>query len=162
MMNIPPESLPQRQKLPHGAAPWVRGEIVYFVTVCCSPRGINQLCVGPVSTAIWESLEFRQQRRDRFVHLWLLMPDHLHALVSFSKAQNLTKTIANWKEITAKKAAIGWQRDFFDHRLRSAQELREKETYIRQNPVRKGVVERAEDWKFVWCPDGGPSGPALP
>lgn len=90
------------------------------------------------------------------------MPDHLHTLISFSKEQNLTKTIATWKEITAKKTGISWQRDFFDHRLRSAQELQEKEAYILQNPVRKGLVGRAEDWKFLWQPDGGPSGSALP
>jgi putative transposase len=157
-----PESLPQRQKLPHGAAPWVRGEIVYFITICCSPRHLNQLCLEPLAPTVWESIAFRQQRRDWFVHLWLLMPDHLHALVSFSREQNMMKVIANWKEIIAKKTGIKWQREFFDHRVRSAHELKEKEDYIRQNPVRKGLVDRPEDWKFVWRPDGGPSGAALP
>lgn len=96
------------------------------------------------------------------MHLCLLMPDHLHALVSFPIDRDLTKVISNWKEIAAKKAGIVWQRDFFDHRLRSAQELREKEAYISLNPVRKGLVGEPEDWEFVWRPDGGPSGPALP
>lgn len=90
------------------------------------------------------------------------MPDHLHALISFPKDHDLTKTMSNWKEIIAKKMGVRWQRDFFDHRLRSAQELQEKADYICQNPVRKGLVSKAEDWKFIWRPDGGPSGPALP
>lgn len=123
---------------------------------------MNQLCSEPVAATIWESISFRQQRGDWFMHLCLLMPDHLHALTSFSREQALTKTIANWKEIIAKKTEVIWQRDCFDYRIRSARDLQEKEDYILQNPVRKGLVSRAEDWKFVWRPDGGPSGPALP
>jgi REP element-mobilizing transposase RayT len=161
-MQVPPDKFPARKKLPHGAASWVRGEVIFFVTIGCSPRGLNQLCSEAVSAAIWESVEFRQQRGDWGVHLWLLMPDHLHALISFPKDHNLSKTMSNWKEIIAKKTGVHWQRDFFDHRLRSAQELQDKANYICRNPVRKGLVSRAEDWKFIWRPDGGPSGPALP
>jgi len=158
-----PQNLPQRQKLPHGIPVWARHEAIFFVTVCCATRGTNQLCLDPVAASIWESIEYRQQRCDWFVHLWLLMPDHLHALISFPTERDPAKVIANWKEIIAKKAGIHWQRDFFDHRLRSDESHQEKTDYIRQNPVRKGLVGKTEDWKFVWVPtDGGPSGPALP
>jgi REP element-mobilizing transposase RayT len=78
------------------------------------------------------------------------MPDHLHALISFPKDVNSTKTIAGWKEIVAKKSDIRWQRDFFDLRLRSHESHEEKAAYIRNNPVRKGLVSEAADWKFVW------------
>jgi len=87
------------------------------------------------------------------VRLWLLMPDHLHALISFPRETNPTKVVSNWKEIVAKKSGIAWQRDFFDHRLRSHESHQEKATYIRQNPVRKGLVSKAEDWKFIWEPN---------
>ncbi len=87
------------------------------------------------------------------MRLWLLMPDHLHALISFPRETNPTKVVSNWKEIVAKKSGIAWQRDFFDHRLRSHESHQEKATYIRQNPVRKGLVSKAEDWKFIWEPN---------
>jgi putative transposase len=151
---------PQREKLPHGTPPWVKSDAIFFITICCTLRGKNQLCIEPVAAAIWESIAFRQNRRDWFVPLWLLMPEHLHALVSFPHDSNPAKVIANWKEITAKKTGIMWQRDFFDHRLRSDESHEEKANYIRQNPVRKGLVTKAEDRKFVWesaRPDGGPS-----
>ena len=151
-MNIPPEGPPQRQKLPHAVPAWVHGDIIFFITICCVPRGANQLCTDQVSTVIWESVAFRQKRGDWFVHLWLLMPDHLHALISFPKERDFTKVVANWKEMTTKKAPIRWQRDFFDHRLRSNESFQEKTDYIRQNPVRKGLVTKQEDWKFVWTP----------
>ncbi len=117
------------------------------------PRGLNQLCSEVTSATIWESVAFRQKRGDWHVLLWLLMPDHLHALISFPKEKNPVKVISNWKEIIAKQTGIAWQRDFFDHRLRTAESHEEKAFYIRQNPVRKGLVTRPEDWKFIWQPD---------
>lgn len=36
-----------------------------------------------------------------------------------------------------------WQRDFFDHRLRSIESAAEKAQYIRMNPVRAGLVNRS-------------------
>ena len=81
------------------------------------------------------------------------MPDHLHALISFPLERDPAKVMANWKEILAKKTGVHWQRDFFDHRLRSGESLQQKAEYIRQNPVRKGLVHSAEDWKFVWEPN---------
>ena len=81
------------------------------------------------------------------------MPDHLHALVSFPRDSSPTKVMAGWKEIVAKKTSVTWQRDFFDHRLRSDESHEEKAAYIRQNLVRKGLVAHAEDWEFVWEPN---------
>lgn len=80
------------------------------------------------------------------------MPDHLHALITFPKDGEFTKVLTNWKEIVAKRTTTRWQRDFFDHRLRSDESLQEKANYIREDPVRKGLVTRPEDWKFVWMP----------
>jgi hypothetical protein len=35
-----------------------------------------------------------------------------------------------WKRWTARQMGIEWQRDFFEHRLRSDESLREKTDYI--------------------------------
>ena len=45
---------------------------------------------------------------------------------------------------------MDWQCDFFDHRLRDHHEVEEKTSYILMNPVRKGLCERAEDWRWVY------------
>jgi hypothetical protein len=45
---------------------------------------------------------------------------------------------------------IDWQDDFFEHRLRNDESARQKADYILANPVRKGLVSRAEDWPHVW------------
>ena len=43
-----------------------------------------------------------------------------------------------------------WQEESFDHVLRSDESLKEKCEYIRQNPVRRGLVQRAEDYRWLW------------
>ncbi|HVT73324.1 MAG TPA: hypothetical protein VHD61_09315 [Lacunisphaera sp.] len=146
------EGLPQRKNLPHGTPSWVRDDAIYFITACCRPKGVNQLCLDPVASIIWESIEFRQTRGDWHVHLWLLMPDHFHALISFPREVRPARVLAGWKEMVAKRTSVHWQRDFFDHRLRSLESHEEKAAYIRQNPVRKALVRDAAEWKFVWEP----------
>jgi hypothetical protein len=41
-----------------------------------------------------------------------------------------------------------WQREFFDHLLRNNESYEEKWQYVRQNPIRHGLVTRVEDWPF--------------
>jgi hypothetical protein len=42
-----------------------------------------------------------------------------------------------------------WQRQFFDHLLRSPQSYGDKWTYVRENPVRARLVAKAEDWPYA-------------
>jgi len=169
-MPLQKTHLPARKTLPHATPPWVTADHIFFITICCCSRAGNQLCHSAVAADLFESVEFRQARGDWFVHLLLLMPDHLHGLMSFSRDADMKRIIAQWKERTAKKSGVHWQRDFFDHRLRRDESYEEKAHYVRMNPVRKGLVVSAEKWPFVWEPDGkhlfhrsgGPSGPALP
>lgn len=143
------EELPIRKRLPHGRPAWVNDKAVFFITVCCKEREKNLLCHDDVAEKIFESVRFRHERGDWFVHLFLLMPDHLHGLMSFPVDRAMKPTVAKWKEYAAKQTGISWQRDFFDHRLRSDESYVEKASYVRMNPVRKGLAEKAEDWKYV-------------
>ena len=145
-------ALPSRKKLPHGIPPWVNPESVFFITICCSKRRWNALCPDAVTAnTLWESALFRQEElRHWWLHLFLLMPDHVHALISFSPEHGMKKTVTGWKKFTAGNFKIDWQRDFFDHRLRNRESFEEKALYIRKNPVRAGLVEKPEDWPYAW------------
>ncbi|MBI2516648.1 MAG: transposase [Opitutae bacterium] len=155
--------LPQRRHLPHEMPPWVEAGATFFVTVCCQPRRANQPCHRTTADTIFESVSFRQHRLDWHVSLLVLMPDHLHFLVSFPNDASLRKTILSWKALIARKTGVRWQRDFFDHRLRSDESFEEKAQYIRRNPVRAGLVSIAANWEFMWEPNiGGAGRPALP
>ncbi|HUJ11909.1 MAG TPA: competence/damage-inducible protein A [Verrucomicrobiae bacterium] len=150
----PSAPLPQRRILNHDIPSWLRPEdAVFFLTVCCQPRKHNQLCKPEIAPAVFESIDVRQRSSDWWMHLALLMPDHLHALVSFPQDKEMRKVITEWKKYLARKLGIRWQRDFFDHRIRNEESVQEKADYILQNPVRAGLVARAEDWSYVWTPD---------
>lgn len=123
------------------------------------------MCGDRVAAVIFEAVDFRHRLRRWYVHLLLLMPDHLHALVAFPRQEQMRKVVSQFKEVTTKRAGVGWQRDFFDHRLRTGESFEEKAHYIRMNPVRKGLIGNPDEWPWIWQPEhsnGGPSGPALP
>ena len=43
-----------------------------------------------------------------------------------------------------------WQEESFDHLLRSDEGLLQKAEYIRQNPVRRGLVRIPEEYRWLW------------
>jgi putative transposase len=139
-----------RRALPHDPPHFIgTSDATFFVTICCQRRGENQLCHPDVAPILSDAARFYQDQHNWYVHLLLLMPDHVHLLASFGPEAGVRKTIERWKRYTARHAHIDWQRDFFDHRLRSDESFDEKAAYIRQNPVRAGLVTKAEDWPYL-------------
>lgn len=91
------------------------------------------------------------------MHLFLLMPDHCHGVLSFPSDRDAwVKTVRDWKNWLAWKHKISWQIDFFDHRLRSDESFMEKTQYVLDNPVRAGLVARWDDWPHRWWPAAPP------
>jgi len=70
-------------------------------------------------------------------------------LVGIPGDADLSNLLRDFKRITAKIARIRWQRNFFNHRLRHDESKREKFEYIRQNPVRAGLIRAADEWPYV-------------
>ena len=135
---------------------WVSTEAVCFVTINCKPRGLKHLTTGDIPAGLFDSITFLSDRRAWFPEMVLLMPDHLHALISFSweKVHGMNRVLIDWKRYVANKLGISWQRDYFDHRIRSEQDHQSTWFYIRENPVRAGLVETFDQWPHVWLPSG--------
>ena len=148
--------LPVRKKLPHTIPQWVAEGSWFFITIKCVPPGKNQLCRADNGEAVLTAMRFNHEKSIWHCRLCLLMPDHLHAILSFPRDPGMETVVKNWKRYVAGKHGVDWQRDFFDHRLRDHHELEEKASYILMNPVRKGFCERAEDWVWVYCPNDRP------
>ena len=142
-----------RKKLPHAVPCWVPSGARFFITVCASPRGTNQLCNPEIWELMKESITHRQHRGDWWVHLLLVMPDHLHAIITFSDQRGMPHVMNHWKRYLRIHGGIEWQRDFFDHRLRRDESHVEKAHYIRMNPVRAGLAEAPGQWPYVWEED---------
>lgn len=43
---------------------------------------------------------------------------------------------------------FAWQKDFYDHIIRAAEDYGAQVRYILRNPVRRGLCERWEDWPY--------------
>jgi len=59
----------------------------------------------------------------------------------------LKQALAKAGELSTTQGQV-WQEGFFDHVLRSDESYAEKWNYVRQNPVRAGLVARAEEWPY--------------
>jgi putative transposase len=140
------------KRVVHDAPPWIDpSREVWFITICCAVRGVNVLAVPGVGQRVLESVAYRTQLGHWHAHLFLLMPDHCHALISFPREGVMKKTISSWKRWTASQYGVSWQADFFDHRLRGDEGFKQKAGYILENPVRAGLVKRPEDWPYRYC-----------
>ena len=95
-----------------------------------------------------DSAEFYDRRRTWGVTLFLLMPDHLHALLYLPPERNLGTIIGSWKAYHAQNNGLDWQKNFFDHRIRNEQSEGEQWAYIRRNPVAAGLCEGIDDWPW--------------
>ena len=137
---------PNRKHLHHDVPHWVEDGSLFFITFNCAERGRDQLTQASTASALLEAARFYHDQQKWHITLWLLMPDHLHALLSFPRSAVMADLFKNWKRYTARQCGIVWQDGFFDHRLRNAEEENGKYHYIRFNPVRKGLCMNPEDW----------------
>src|SRR3954452_9857349 len=135
-----------RKRLPHEVPLWVHPDKEdYFITVCCSERGSNQLANPRIAPPLIDTIKHRNERQIWYAHLAVIMPDHVHLIVSFGRIDMRIQTVVSkWKEWTAKALKVQWQRDFFEHRLRREENFRQKTAYVFANPARAGLVKQAE------------------
>lgn len=124
------------------------------VTICTDDKesifdsGVN------AKTVINELLKTGRELRFQIL-CYCLMPDHLHIVLSpGDSALPLSKFLNLFKGRTSKvfreRQGLNklWQRSAYDHIIRADEDLKEVIEYIRNNPVRKGFVEKADDYPY--------------
>jgi len=93
---------------------------------------------------------FREQR----YHLlaWCVMPNHVHVVFSPLGHNSLDAILHSWKSYSALEAnrllgrkGVFWQREYFDHLIRTESSLRKVSRYVRENPQKAGM----RDWPWV-------------
>lgn len=135
---------------------WVPTDATFHIRVRTSPDS-PPLTDPLVAKALLDSVQFYAGRRRWHFALFLLMPDHWHALLAFPTDVRMSRVIGDWKHWHARHTGIRWQENFFDHRIRTDAEWEGKFRYIRNNPVVKGLCARPADWpwQFVGTDDLG-------
>ena len=97
---------------------------------------------------------------------FVVMPDHVHAIVWFPVGGQLSVFMQQWKRLSSYEIRCFlrsklveyantiegdqplWQPKYYPFHLYSEEKIREKLTYMHENPVRAGLVPRACDWPF--------------
>jgi REP element-mobilizing transposase RayT len=156
-IQFPPDmtSMSRRTHLQRLTMVWTKHP-VYFLTICVTGRRkiLDRAPVAEILVAAW--------RAAPSIHGWVvgryvIMPDHVHFFATPQpQAKSLGGLVGDWKKWTARQitgrglaVAPVWQAEFFDHLLRSADSYAEKWGYVRENPVRAGLVSSAEAWSFA-------------
>jgi REP element-mobilizing transposase RayT len=89
------------------------------------------------------------------LHAWVVMPNHVHALVTPENGFGLSSILFSWKSFTAKEAnrilergGQFWHEEYFDRYIRNEEHYWTAVDYIEMNPVEAGLCARKEDWLF--------------
>ena len=97
------------------------------------------------------------------LHVAVVMPDHVHLVLTpladydrirmypLSEIMQALKS-ASAHRINRRLGRTGkvWQDEYFDTVIHRADSLQAKLEYVRQNPVRAGLVPRPEDYRWIW------------
>ncbi|MBW8782753.1 MAG: transposase [Verrucomicrobia bacterium] len=135
-------------RLHHGVPEWVKDSAVFHVRGRCERGNAVALTDPGVAKSLLDSVAFYQAKLRWHVMLFVLMPDHWHALLSFPREEAMIRVVGDWKRYQEKQHGIRWQEGFFDHRIRNDTELVEKAYYIRMNPVRAGLCAGTGEWRW--------------
>lgn len=88
---------------------------------------------------------------------WCIMPNHVHVLISLvDSSPPLSRIVRSWKSFSARqinantgRSGALWMPDYFDRYVRDQSHLDACMHYIRQNPVKAGLVDDADDWPWT-------------
>ncbi|HEX7632022.1 MAG TPA: hypothetical protein VF388_07820 [Lacunisphaera sp.] len=133
----------------HKTPPWVESGSTFHIRIRIEGVHAVELTKPSIAPSLLSSAHFYHEQGIWNCRLFLLMPDHLHALLVFPYDRSMDDIIGAWKGYQTKHLQISWQENFFDHRIRDQHELKEKEAYIRRNPVVKGLCAKEADWPWV-------------
>lgn len=90
------------------------------------------------------------------LHSWVVMPNHVHAVLWPAPGHTLSSVLHSWKSFTGTQAnrllhRIGkafWQTESYDHKIRDAGELAAMLAYVEGNPAKAGLCTMVEDWRW--------------
>ena len=92
------------------------------------------------------------------LHVWCIMPNHVHILITPLEGFTLTSIVRPLKSYTSKciHEALGgsgrlWQPDFFDRLIRNGEHFERVARYIEWNPVKAGLCDDPALWPLSSC-----------
>ena len=142
-----------------------RGHL-HFITFSCYRR--RPLLASPRWRELFlRTLEKVRQQLHFKVVGYVVMPEHVHLLISEPELGDPSGAVQLLKQKTSHRMSARrrrldprqgslleeardpvWQRRFYDFNVFTVQKRAEKLRYMHNNPVKRGLVARAADWKW--------------
>lgn len=150
-----------------GVVSFVTTTVMHFQNVFSISESYYEILVN--------SLKFVLRKYDSALIAYVLMPNHIHLILSIASTKILSSFMRDFKRHTsvkirdqlilderfelierfkyysrydAKSGFKFWQERFDDFILYNEKTLEIKINYIHNNPVKKGLVKNPEDWKY--------------
>jgi len=137
----------------------------HFITFSCDRRR-RLLDLDQPKRIVLGVLAQEIKRIDAKCVGFVVMPDHVHAIVWFARTGCLSTFMHEWKRYSSRlirewygKQSLNyfqefksgdrfWLPKYFAFEIENSSELEEKLHYMHLNPVRKDLVKRAVDWPW--------------
>jgi REP element-mobilizing transposase RayT len=108
-----------------------------------------------IAEMVAQALRFFAEARYR-LDAWVVMPNHVHAVLWPMPNHTLSRILQSWKRFTAREAnqLLGrtggsfWQPETFDHWIRDDAEHARCCRYVVNNPVKAGLCRAPEEWRW--------------
>lgn len=133
-----------------------KGTISVAFTLCLgedSEKGFN-LNEPEIVKAFTGFLTLASEKEKCIIPVYCFMPNHQHLIITgTANNSNLWESVVNYKQKTGyrfskNRPEMRWQKDFYDHIIRTDGSVAVQVKYILDNPVRKGLVPTWQEYPF--------------
>ena len=131
----------------------------YFITICCKDKK-EIFTEDNLNKNIINCLLSERKKMGFKIFVYCLMKDHIHFIITPpGNGQTISDFTGRFKSVSSKvlrensiKNSV-WQGRFYDHVIRRDEDFEDIVKYVLNNPVRKGIVQKWEDYKYCGLVD---------
>jgi putative transposase len=138
---------------------------IHFVTFSTYQRR-RFLTPDRTRSIVMETLQSSLEKHQAACHGFVVMPDHVHALLSVAESSTIGAFLHAWKKTSSYRInrfyaqelknyqdlcpgkCPTWQANYYDFIVESDEKLPEKIEYMHNNPVAAGLAAISLDWKW--------------
>ena len=142
--------------MPRGLVRFQESGTSHFVTFSCDDRQMY-FNSPEICDLFVDRLESMRRRFVMRVYGYVVMPEHVHLLMSEPEQALLADALhflklsftkqLNHREESERTGSF-WEKRYHDRHVRDAEEFQAKLRYLHRNPVKRGLVPEAIDWKW--------------
>jgi putative transposase len=137
--------------MPWGLKRYQQSGDLHFITFSCYRR--QPLLLSPAAKRRCEfALEQTRRQYGFWITGYVIMPEHVHLLVSEPERATLARALQALKQSVARRLIANhphfWQPRYYDFNVHTQKKRIEKLRYMHRNPVKRGLVDKPEDWPW--------------